>query len=166
MNMFTAIELSKEGKPKHPIAMSLQFISPNKKVEEPKLKKHFVTLYGEEVDYTELDDGELNILLKAKGVKKITAKTFTQETYLKAAQAMYEITDMCTPTIMYVPEDFDSSILRGASITVIRRKELKENQFVLIYNGRSLFPAYRNQEGNLEVLNPQLIVVINSNSKE
>jgi hypothetical protein len=72
----------------------------------------------------------------------------------------YNATFKYRPSIIFVPEGFDASINSAHKLTVITRKELKGNQFVLAYVDELSFPAYRDDSGKIDVINPGLIMAV------
>lgn len=65
------------------------------------------------------------------------------------------------PNIIFVPEGFDSSIIDSTfKPTIITRKELKGNQFLFAHVDELSFPAYKDESGKIDIINPCFIMAV------
>ena len=136
----------------------------DKNPDMPTISVMFIVVMGEKLNYRRLSTEEFNDLIKGQEVFKSQLDVETVEV---ARQAFYNNTKKYLPNKYYVPVGFDwkkylifdPEVNNVTASQVIEREDLKDNTIVMIYENSMTFPAYRNQEGKLEVINPELLLV-------
>lgn len=132
---------------------------------KPTLLTKMEQFEGTELDWNNLSEEELAEIIKDK--EAIHYPELDPEVVFITEQKMYEATYRFLPNFVFVPEDFNEEILYlkdddGEDIQVyqiIHRPELKNKIVMMIIHDES-FPAYRDTNGKLEVINPHLVEVI------
>lgn len=136
----------------------------------PTILSQVVRFEGEYLDWNNLSTEDLNDLIK--DTEAVHYLELDPEVIELTAQEIYKATFKTIPNIIYTPEDFCEEVLYLSNMKgyedmknyetvykLIRRPELK-NKLIIISADDLTFPAYRNEEGKVEVINSDLIKVI------
>ena len=133
----------------------------------PTLTCHMDRLVGEKLDYKNLSAEEFKAITEENGKTNfIHYPELNPETIEAGRQEIYDSTKKYLPNFYYVPVGFDKSMLYfddeelDQHFTIIEREELKDNELVMAYVDDLSFPAYKNQEGHIEYINPDLLLFI------
>lgn len=136
----------------------------DKNPDMPTISVMFTVVMGEKLNYRKLSTEEFYDLIKYQEAFKSQLDVETVEV---ARQVFYNNTKKYLPNKYYVPVGFDwkkylifdPETNNVTASQVIEREDLKDNTIVMIYENSMTFPAYRNQEGKIEVINPELLLV-------
>ena len=138
---------------------------------KPTLLTRVERFEGTELDWNNLSEEELAEIIKSK--EAVHYSELDPEVVFMTEQKIYEATYRFLPNFVFVPEDFDEELLYFKDdeekeddedeyiqvYQIIHRPELK-NTIVMMSIDETSFPAYRNMNGKLEIVNPHLVEVV------
>lgn len=129
---------------------------------KPTMLTRMERFEGTELDWNNLSEKELAEIIKSK--EAVHYSELNPEVVFITEKKIYESTYRFLPNLAFVPEDFNEEILyckddNVEGYQIIHRPELK-NKIVMMAVDDTSFPAYKDMNGKLEVINPHLVEVI------
>ena len=144
---------------------------------KPMMLTRMERFEGTELDWNNLSEKDLAEIIKSK--EAVHYPELDPEVVFMTEQKIYEATYRFLPNLVFVPEDFNEDILYCKddddeddddedyediddyiqAYQIIHRPELK-NTIVMMAIDDTSFPAYKDMNGKLEVINPHLVEVI------